>query len=331
MPAQPSTAKNRSSLLLVGILFVILGSSSYGMLSTLVKFAYGEGFTTAEVTTAQFLIGSLILTIMSVFIPKESRKAPRKDLIRLMVSGAPIAFTSIFYYLTVRYIDASVAVVLLMQSVWMGVAFEAFQKRAFPEWDKVFAVVLIFFGTLLATKVLGSTNVALDPRGIILGLLTAMSFTWVLYSTSSVASYLPSIVRSQYMLYGGLILVLLFAFMTQIGPHAFGLKLVSEDFLFDRAFDLRIFVSYGFVVAIFGTVIPPIMLNRGFPIVGVGLGSILSSVELPVAMFIAFAFLGEEVVYTQWVGVLIILSAIVLLNGKLFFAKLLRRPTLQNS
>ena len=45
------------------------------------------------------------------------------------------------------------------------------------------------------------------------------------------------------------------------------------------------------------------MLNNGFPITGVGLGSILSSAELPVAIIVAFFALGETVNATQWLGV----------------------------
>ena len=36
---------------LKGVFLVAIGATSYGMLATFVKIAYGEGFTTAEVTT----------------------------------------------------------------------------------------------------------------------------------------------------------------------------------------------------------------------------------------------------------------------------------------
>ena len=123
------------------------------------------------------------------------------------------------------------------------------------------------------------------------------------------------------MLYGGVIVVAIFTFLTQVGPHYLNINLLTEEFIRNKAFDPGIFLTYGLIVAIFGTVIPPIMLNKGFPIVGVGLGSILSSIELPVAVMIAFTFLGEVVNAKQWIGVAIILSAIVLLNYKLFIKK----------
>lgn len=313
--------ETRQNNLLLGIIFIVLGSSSYGMLSTFVKLAYKENYTTAEVTAAQFAWGALILTIMALFQKNKGPKPQNGDIKKLMIAGIPIALTSVLYYLSVRYIDASVAVVLLMQSVWMGVIVEAVQKKKIPSVEKIAAVALILFGTLLATKVIGSENVNLDIRGLILGMITAMCFSWGLYSTSSVANHLSPITRSQYMLYGGSIVVLIFALLTQIGPYYMNIHLVNEGFIFNKSFNGNIFQKYGLIVAIFGTVIPPIMLNKGFPIVGVGLGSILSSIELPVAMTISFIFLGEIVTSVQWMGVAIILSAIVLLNYRLFASK----------
>lgn len=310
--------ETRKNNLLVGIIFIILGSSSYGMLSTFVKLAYREGFTTAEITTAQFAIGAFIVTLMSLFQKNKGLQAQKKDIKKLMIAGIPLSLTSVLYYLSVRYIDASVGVVLLMQSVWMGVIVEAVQKKKIPSAEKIAAVVLILFGTLMATKVIGAQNVNLDIRGVILGLMTAVCFSWGLYSTSSVANHLNPITRSKYMLYGGAIVVAIFTLLTQIGPYYMNIHLVSEGFIFNKPFDGSIFFNYGLIVAIFGTVIPPIMLNRGFPIVGVGLGSIISSIELPFAMTISFLFLGEIVTTIQWLGVIIILSAIVLLNYRLF-------------
>ncbi|WP_413558344.1 EamA family transporter [Bdellovibrio sp. HCB209] len=310
-------ANTRLNNFALGILFVVLGSSSYGMLSTFVKLSYKQNFTTAEVTIAQFFWGALVLTIMGFFVDKTAPKVTATDIRKLMVAGIPVGLTSVFYYLAVKYIDASVAVVLLMQSVWMGVVVEAFQTKSFPKLDKIFAVVMILFGTLLATNVLGSSHGALDIRGVILGLVSAMSFSWTMFSTSSVASHLPPVKRSQFMVYSGGIVVTVFGLLTQVGPHYFELYWVGEEFIRNQPFNPQIFLTYGLIVAIFGTIIPPIMLNKGFPIVGVGLGSILSSVELPFAVTIAFIFLNEQVIATQWLGVAVIISAIVLLNYKL--------------
>lgn len=312
-----SSQIKRSPKLLSGILMILIGSSSYGMLSTFVKLAYKHNYTTAEVTVAQFVWGALILSLLAMFMSKDGPKPTTSENIKLLAAGTTLGFTSVLYYLSVQYIAASIAVVLLMQSIWLGVLFESVNKKTWPSLDKIIAVVLVLFGTVLATNALDSSQGSLDIRGILFGMLAAVSFSGTMAATGSIASHLPPIKRSQIMLYGGALVVLLFAIATQIGPYYWGFEILNLEFTHNKSFDFYIFISYGLFVAIFGTVLPPIMLNKGFPITGVGLGSIISSIELPFAMLIAFALLGEHIGLIQLVGVAIIITSVFILNYRM--------------
>jgi drug/metabolite transporter (DMT)-like permease len=55
-------------------------------------------------------------------------------------------------------------------------------------------------------------------------------------------------------------------------------------------------------------------MNAGFPYTGIGLGSIVASLELPVSVTMAFLILNETVVLTQWIGIVLIIFAIVIMN-----------------
>ena len=74
---------------LKGVFLVGMGATSYGMLATFVKMAYGEGFTTPEVTTAQFVYGLLGLLLINVFQKakkgNEVVKASKKNIGQLML------------------------------------------------------------------------------------------------------------------------------------------------------------------------------------------------------------------------------------------------------
>ncbi|MGF1923857.1 MAG: EamA family transporter [Bacteroidia bacterium] len=52
----------------------------------------------------------------------------------------------------------------------------------------------------------------------------------------------------------------------------------------------------------------------GIPKIGLSLSSILSSVELPVAVMMSSLILHEEVNLIRWLGVICILSALILPN-----------------
>ena len=305
-----------------GVLFVAMGASIFGMLATFVKLSYRDGFTTSEVTTAQFVLGLMGLLILNGIQTKTAKKnlakPTAKEVRILMLAGTSLGCTSLFYYLCVQYINVSIAIVLLMQSVWFSVVVESFISRKFPNLKKIIATIIVLAGTFLATNLI-NLDVTLDWHGVFWGLMAAASFTATMFTSNTLATHIPVLRKSLIMLSGGAIIVFIFLFFAQIGPLHFDfLKSFYLNFTNNtehiKPFDFSIFYTYGFVLALFGTIIPPILFNLGFPKTGLGLGSIISSLELPVSVTMAFVLLGEEVIVIQWVGIILILFAIVLMN-----------------
>lgn len=285
---------------LKGVILVGLGATSYGMLATFVKLAYKENFTTAEVTTAQFIwgiIGVLIINSFQRFQNSNTTvKATKKNIFQLILAGTSLGMTSVFYYLCVRYIDVSIAIVLLMQTVWMGVLLEMILDKKIPSFQKIVAVIIVLIGTILATNLL-KNEIELDWRGLFWGILAAASFTTTMFTANRIALGISSAQRSLYMLLGGAVVVFMFALLTQNTP-----------------FNFEIFLKWGIILALFGTIIPPMLLNAGFPQTGIGLGSIVSSLELPVSVLMAYFLLNENVNPTQWTGIMLIILAICIMN-----------------
>lgn len=294
------TSKNSS----IGIVLVAFGASSYGMLATFVKLAYQEGFTTAEVTTAQFIYGILGMLLINAFQKikhKNSiRKATTQNIFQLMLAGTSMGMTSVFYYLAVDFIPVSIGIVLLMQTVWMGVLLEWVLDKKKPSLQKKIAVFIVIIGTLLAINIfqIDFNDSKIEwTKGCVLGLLAAVSFTTTMFTANKIALEISAAQRSLFMLFGAGIIVFGFGFFTQIEP-----------------FNLEIFFKWGIVLALFGTIIPPLLLNAGFPMTGIGLGSIVSSLELPVSVCMAYVLLDEQVVAIQWLGIACIIFAIVIMN-----------------
>ncbi len=285
---------------LKGVLLIALGASSYGMLATFVKMAYSEGFTTPEVTIAQFTYGILGIVLINTIQKSQNKNqattASTKTIIQLMVAGTSLGMTSVFYYLAVKYIPVSIAIVLLMQTVWMGVLFEMLLEKKIPSAQKIISVLVVLLGTALATNII-ENQIAFDWRGILLGLLSAASFTTTMFTANRVGIEVSSAQRSLFMLLGGAVIVFGFAIANQTG-----------DFHFE------IFAKWGIVLALFGTIIPPLLFNAGFPLTGIGLGSIVSALELPVSVLMAYFLLNENINTWQWIGIVLIILAIVIMN-----------------
>ncbi|MCV9930573.1 DMT family transporter [Flavobacterium sp. LS1R49] len=285
---------------LKGVFLVAFGATSYGMLATFVKMAYDEGFTTAEVTTSQFILGIIGILIINAFQKAKHKNevvnATPKNIAQLMTAGTSLGMTSLFYYLAVKYIPVSIGIVLLMQTVWMGVLLEMILEKKLPSKQKVVAVIIVLVGTVLATNIT-QNEIQLDWRGLVWGCLAAASFTTTMFTANRVATEISSAQRSLYMLLGGAVIVFSFAIATQTTP-----------------FNFEIFAKWGIILALFGTIIPPMLMNIGFPLTGIGLGSIVSALELPVSVMMAYMLLNEQVIFLQWVGIILIILAIIIMN-----------------
>ncbi|MDR6846467.1 DMT family transporter [Flavobacterium granuli] len=285
---------------LKGVFLVGFGATTYGMLATFVKMAYDEGYTTAEVTISQFILGITGILIINWFQKAKSEneviKATKKNIFQLMIAGTSMGLTSVFYYMAVKYIPVSIAIVLLMQTVWIGLLLEMILEKKIPSIQKIVAALVVLIGTLLATNIF-ENEIQLDWRGLVMGILAACSFTTTMFTANRVALGISSAQRSLYMLLGGAIIVFVFAITTQ-----------------NTAFNFTIFLKWGIILSLFGTIIPPMLMNAGFPLTGIGLGSIVSALELPVSVLMAYFLLHEEVVLLQWIGILLIILAIIIMN-----------------
>lgn len=285
---------------LKGALYIAIGAASYGVLATFVKFANNRGIGTAGLTFSQFLFGALLLSILSLFFSgkPESKTPSIYPKMKLILFGTSLGLTSSFYYLSIQYVPVSVGIVLLMQTVWMGVVLEFFTARERIDITKVTGAIIAIVGTMLAAKVF-EDSVTVNFTGIGFGLLAAMSYTAAIYASNKISLELPTLVRSTYLVYGGLLAVIVF----------WNVQLVEE-------FNWIVFLKWGAFLGFFGTILPPILFNKGFPETGTGFGSIIAALEIPVSVFSAYLILNEEIKALQWGGIAIILFSVVLVNLK---------------
>lgn len=286
--------------ILQGSLFVALGAACYGLLATYVKLAYSDGFNIAEITVSQFVIGMIGLLILNILVKKKDettiKKSNKSNIFKLILAGTSLGLTSTFYYLAVQLIPVSIGIVLLMQTVWMGVVLDVILTKKMPSFGKIIAVILILFGTILATNMLFDVQ-KINFVGIGWGLLAAVSYTVSVYTSGKIAVGMHAFRRTIWMLLGGLIVVLLISLPSIL-----------------EGFNLKIFISWGIVLALFGTILPPVLFSIGMPKINLGLGAILSSVEIPVSVLMAYFLLHEKVNIYQWSGIVLIMLTVIVMN-----------------
>lgn len=288
--------------MLKGILLVLFGACSFGILSTFVKLAYTEGYTLGDVTGTQAFFGAVMLWILHFIQNKTSSNTQKQPLkthwLKLVGAGTFTGLVSLTYYQCVKFVPASLAIILLMQFVWISVLLELLIYKKKPTKAQLLAIVFILAGTVLAS---GFTNTKLEDinmAGVAFGLLAALCYAVFLMLNGKLGNEYPPLQKSALMITGACILIFIV-----LPPH----------FLFNGALGGSL-LKWGMILAVFGTVIPPLCFAAGIPKAGFTLSSILSSAELPVAVSMSALVLHEEVGLIRWLGVLIILGAMLLPN-----------------
>ena len=285
--------------LLLGIILVTLGACSYGVLATFVKMAYQKGFTTNEITSSQYFIGWLVIGISVLFIKdkkEEDAKKKKTSIIQLILAGTSLGLTGLFYYLSVKNIPVSIAIVLLMQSTWLGVLAESILTKRIPSLKRILVCLVIVGATVLAADLYGQETI-FNFEGYLFGFLAAISYTITIISSAHISLNTHWLHRSFWLSTGGTLIVLLVTFIQ-----------------FDSNYNFAVFYEWGLTLALFGTILPPLLFAYCMPYIGIGLGTIIGAIELPVSVICASVLLHEEVNLIRWIGIVIILLAILIMN-----------------
>ncbi|MCJ8164619.1 DMT family transporter [Pontibacter sp. E15-1] len=285
-----------------GIILVFLGACSFGILSTIVKFAYREGFSLGDVTGAQALFGLIVLwaivLVRNLMPDNAGRRTSFKEKLKLAAMGTSSGLVSIFYYKCVQEVPASIAILLLMQFTWMSLVLEAIANRKLPSLLQVGTVALVLLGTVLAGRLFSGTLPDFNLVGVGFGLLAALAYAVFLMINGGAGNSMHPTTKSALILTGACALIF------TVFPPAFLVNGALAQGLF----------KWGIGLALFGTIIPPLFYAYGLPKTGLGLGAILSAAELPVAVLLSSVVLHEEVWAVQWMGVALIIGAIILSN-----------------
>lgn len=291
-----------------GGLLVFLGAVSFGLLSTIVKFAYAKGYTLGEITGTQAFSGMAILWL-SYFITtrfkkkakdiKEESATPKTKWWAVLLAGTFTGLVSVFYYQCVKLLPASVAIILLMQYLWISMLLEFIIFKKKPTRKQLLLLVVVLLGTFLAGG-LFSEAIVINLKGVIFGLLAATCYAIFIMTSGRIGNDLPVLKKSALMISGACILIFL------IFPPLYFFNGLYWEGLY----------AWGIILALLGTVIPPFFFSVGMPKVGVSIGAILSAVELPVATMSSALILHEYVDAIRWLGVILILLAVVATNVK---------------
>lgn len=274
---------------------VVVAAASYGILSTIIKVALGNGFTTAEAVTSQYYLG-FVLAVIIYFL--SHRTFPKlKGWKVLMLSGAFTAATGMVYAHSLNYLPASLAVVLLFQFTWIGMFLDCIANRRWLKRVEVISLILLFGGTILAAGVIDADLSGIPWQGWAWGLAAAFCFSAFMFVNGKQVEGIDTSTRLVYVSLFAAIVITVFQ--------------TPEIVWNGRLFGEGLWI-YGLLLGIFGIVMPIYLFSLAVPRVGSGLASILSAMELPVAILASVIILHEKLTILQILGIGVVLFGMTL-------------------
>lgn len=289
------------------ILMVLLGGIMYGTMSSLVKLAYRRGFNAAELSFWQAFLAALLLGLCT-FLSRKTEKGniQSKDVLPLILTGCAIGLTNFLYYESVQYIPASLAIVILMQFMWLGLLLEWIVFKRKTSRLEMQTVFFILIGTIMAGGVLEMTEWTFSAKGTLLALSASLTYAAYIIANGRCGEGVWWQSKSMTIMVGSSICIFLINSQT----------ILSGDYLCSE------FAGCAIVLAVIGTTIPIALFAVGISKIGAGISSILMTVELPVAMLCARIILHERVSLLQSAGIIIMLASIFAMNYyKMFKSK----------
>jgi drug/metabolite transporter (DMT)-like permease len=168
------------------------------------------------------------------------------------------------------------------------------------------SIGILIIGSIFAAGIIAEGGIEISWQGTVWGMLSAVTYTAFIFLSGSVGKDTPAVQKSAFMATGGLITVLLVVQPTNLShlPVIMGVA------------------PYGLFLGLFGVALPPLLFSIGMKHIGPGLGTILTASELPIAVILSSLVLAENVSWSQWLGVVLILGGIVAGNVKTPNAKM---------
>ncbi|MCG7334788.1 DMT family transporter [Sporosarcina sp. ACRSM] len=276
-------------------ILIVIAASSYGILSTIIKLAIQDGFTAAEAVTSQYFVGFFIALLIFIVIKRQIPKFGGGYI--LILAGLFTATTGTVYGQAVQHMPASLAVVMLFQFTWVGMLFDCVANRRLPKRVEVISLIFLLGGTIFAAGVIDADLSGIPWQGWAWGMASAVSFASFVMINQRQVEGMGTETRLLFTSFFAAIAICFYQ-----NP-----EIVWNGTLFAEGLWV-----YGLILGLFGIVVPIYLFSIAVPKVGTATASILSAMELPVAVTASVILLSEKLTILQVIGILIILFGMTL-------------------
>ena len=286
----------------IGPALILLAGCFWGSMGIFVRRLTAYGFSSIQIVAIRVTLAALIFCILLLIRDPAGFRISVKDIPLFLGLGfGSILFFTVCYFTAITMMPLSTAAILLYTSpIWIMLMSVLFFREKLTG-RKLLALALAFAGCVLVSGVSGE---GMTLPGLLVGLGSGIGYgLYSILGTVALRRYSPYTVTTY-----------TFAFA------ALGAWLICRpaEMLakFAAAPDLPGLVFFCFLTALVTAVIPFLAYTLGLRTVEASRAGILATVEPLVATLIGVAVFSEPLTLLSGLGILLILAAVVLLNGK---------------
>ena len=286
----------------IGPALILLAGCFWGSMGIFVRRLTAYGFSSIQIVAIRVTLAALIFCILLLIRDPAGFRISVKDIPLFLGLGfGSILFFTVCYFTAITMMPLSTAAILLYTSpIWIMLMSVLFFREKLTG-RKLLALALAFAGCVLVSGVSGE---GMTLPGLLVGLGSGIGYgLYSILGTVALRRYSPYTVTTY-----------TFAFA------ALGAWLICRpaEMLakFAAAPNLPGLVFFCFLTALVTAVIPFLAYTLGLQTVEASRAGILATVEPLVATLIGVAVFSEPLTLLSGLGILLILAAVVLLNGK---------------
>ncbi len=277
-----------------GVIYVILSAILFGTMPLLARIAYAHGSNAYTVAFGRFLFGSIVLGVVTLFVPDCIVKISKSQFLTLVKLSAPYALMPILLYGSYTYIDSGMATTLhFTYPIAVMLIMVLFCKARLDAKQIICAVLCVGGMALLYTP-----NGQMSVRGILLAVGSGIVYAvYIVLLGRSPAKELHSLALAFWIsLLSAIEIGLIALFSGNLVLHLDAVGWAAE-----------------IGMALFATVFALVLFQKGVFLCGEVKASLFSTFEPLTGILIGAIVFHEVLSVKEMIGMIGILAAAVLL------------------
>ncbi len=287
----------------LGTLITLIAGIAWGLSGVSGQYLMSRGVSVDMITSLRLLVSGLFLVGLAYATAKEQLLAVLKDKNALLgifiFAMLGLVLNQTAYLQAIYHTNAGTATVLQYLCPILVLAYTCLKDRQVPTGTEIISILLAIVGTFLIATHGQLNELSITPIGLFWGIFSA--FTYALYII------LPGkLIR----LYGSMVVI-------GLGLLMGGIVVTLGVQTWKQSLPLDIGTAFGLLGIVgVGTIFAYTAFLKGVSLVGPVNGSLLASIEPIASVFFAVWLVNEQFYTIDFVGMLLILLAVLLISLK---------------